>query len=68
MPVSDDVLHDALGEGGTLDALDERFNVLGDRYSGKVRENFTKGDVRTIVVTDRISAFDVVLGTIPFKG
>jgi phosphoribosylaminoimidazole-succinocarboxamide synthase len=66
--VSDDVLHGALGEGGTLDALDERFDVLGDRYSGKVRENFTKDDVRTIVVTDRISAFDVVLGTIPFKG
>jgi phosphoribosylaminoimidazole-succinocarboxamide synthase len=68
MPVSEDVLRGALGEGGTLDALDDRFNALGERYSGKVRENFTKGEVRTIVVTDRISAFDVVLGTIPFKG
>jgi phosphoribosylaminoimidazole-succinocarboxamide synthase len=37
-------------------------------YRGKVRDNYTVGDKRYIVVTDRISAFDVVLGTIPFKG
>ena len=37
-------------------------------YHGKVRDNYTVGDRRVIVVTDRISAFDVVLGTIPFKG
>ncbi|MES1205749.1 MAG: phosphoribosylaminoimidazolesuccinocarboxamide synthase, partial [Pseudomonadota bacterium] len=29
---------------------------------------YIKGGRRTIVVTDRLSAFDVVLGTIPFKG
>ncbi len=68
MPVSDDQLHAACREGGTLDDLDARFDVLGTRYSGKVRENFTRDGVRTIVVTDRVSAFDVVLGTIPFKG
>jgi phosphoribosylaminoimidazole-succinocarboxamide synthase len=38
------------------------------KYFGKVRDNYTVGDRRTIVVTDRISAFDVVLGTIPCKG
>ena len=38
-------------------------------YFGKVRDNFSTGDERrVIVVSDRISAFDVVLGTIPFKG
>lgn len=35
---------------------------------GKVRDWLCKGDQRIIVTTDRISAFDRVLGTIPFKG
>jgi phosphoribosylaminoimidazole-succinocarboxamide synthase len=43
--------------------------ALGAKYEGKVRDNYTTGDGRRyIVVTDRISAFDRVLGTIPFKG
>ena len=33
-----------------------------------MRDNYTRGGERFIVVTDRISAFDRVLGTIPFKG
>jgi phosphoribosylaminoimidazole-succinocarboxamide synthase len=38
-------------------------------YFGKVRDNFTTRDGRRIiVVSDRLSAFDVVIGTIPFKG
>ena len=41
---------------------------LGEPLRGKVRDSFVKGDRRIIVVSDRISAFDVVLGTIPFKG
>ncbi len=41
---------------------------LGAKYEGKVRDNYTQGDRRFIVVTDRVSAFDHVLGTIPFKG
>jgi phosphoribosylaminoimidazole-succinocarboxamide synthase len=44
------------------------FTGLGTKYEGKVRDNYSKGEKRTIVVTDRISAFDRVLGTIPFKG
>jgi len=35
---------------------------------GKVRDNYLVGDRRILVTTDRISAFDVVLGTLPFKG
>jgi phosphoribosylaminoimidazole-succinocarboxamide synthase len=51
----------------TLAATD--FAGLGSRYVGKVRDNYTTADGRRILVaTDRISAFDVVLGTIPFKG
>jgi phosphoribosylaminoimidazole-succinocarboxamide synthase len=68
MPVADSTLRAALGPEGTLDVLPADFDALGRRYSGKVRENFTKDGSRTIVVTDRISAFDRVLGTIPFKG
>jgi phosphoribosylaminoimidazole-succinocarboxamide synthase len=45
------------------------FRALGAEYVGKVRDNYTTGDGRRfIVVTDRISAFDRVLGTVPFKG
>ncbi len=48
------------------DALD--LHRLGEHSSGKVRESYAQRGVRTLVVTDRISAFDVVLGTIPWKG
>lgn len=46
------------------------FGALGEKYRGKVRDNYTNKakQERVIIVTDRISAFDVVLGTIPFKG
>ena len=51
----------------TLDHTDLGF--LGRKYQGKVRDNYTTADGRRfIVVTDRISAFDRVLGTLPFKG
>jgi phosphoribosylaminoimidazole-succinocarboxamide synthase len=41
----------------------------GERYEGKVRDNYSTGDGRRIlVVTDRISAFDRILGTLPLKG
>jgi phosphoribosylaminoimidazole-succinocarboxamide synthase len=50
--------------------LDEtHLDVLGVKYEGKVRDNYTTADGRRfIVVTDRISAFDRVLGTLPLKG
>jgi phosphoribosylaminoimidazole-succinocarboxamide synthase len=51
----------------TLDATSLDF--LGSKYEGKVRDNYSTRDGRRfIVVTDRISAFDRVLGTLPFKG
>ncbi len=50
-------------------ALD-RFDLpaLGQLYRGKVRDTYRKADRLVIVTTDRISAFDHVLGTLPFKG
>jgi phosphoribosylaminoimidazole-succinocarboxamide synthase len=41
---------------------------LGEKYEGKVRDCYVRDGKRTLIVTDRLSAFDVVLGTIPFKG
>lgn len=50
----------------TLDNTD--FPTLGSKYEGKVRDCYIKEGKRVIIVTDRLSAFDVVIGTIPFKG
>jgi phosphoribosylaminoimidazole-succinocarboxamide synthase len=45
------------------------FPTLGRKYEGKVRDNYTLADGRRVLVTtDRISAFDRVLGTLPLKG
>ena len=41
---------------------------IGKKYEGKVRDNYLLPGKRIIVVSDRISAFDRVLTTIPFKG
>jgi phosphoribosylaminoimidazole-succinocarboxamide synthase len=41
---------------------------LGQKISGKVRDIYMRDDKRLIITTDRVSAFDRVLGTIPFKG
>lgn len=41
---------------------------LGEKYSGKVRDVYVVGNKRILIATDRISAFDVILGFIPYKG
>jgi phosphoribosylaminoimidazole-succinocarboxamide synthase len=52
--------------------LETRFNFPGQKsfYKGKVRDVYTLGnDTLVMIVTDRISAFDVVMPRgIPFKG
>ena len=55
---------------GLATTLDEtHLDELGKKYEGKVRDNYSTVDgKRIIVVTDRISAFDRVIGTLPFKG
>ena len=68
MPISRALLEQAIADDLLLDSLPTEFDVLGHRYSGKVRENFSREGERIIIVSDRISAFDVVLGTVPFKG
>ncbi|WP_431860408.1 phosphoribosylaminoimidazolesuccinocarboxamide synthase [Azospirillum sp.] len=42
---------------------------LPSHYAGKVRDNYDLPDGRRIIVaTDRLSAFDIILTCIPFKG
>lgn len=49
-----------------LDGTD--FSDLGKVYKGKVRDNYTQGDKRIIVISDRLSAFDRIITKVPFKG
>jgi phosphoribosylaminoimidazole-succinocarboxamide synthase len=50
--------------------LETSFGTLGTLYKGKVRDNYinTKKHERVIIATDRLSAFDKVITTLPFKG
>ncbi len=50
----------------TLDSTD--LEGLGSREEGKVRDCYIGEGRRILVATDRVSCFDVVVGTIPFKG
>jgi len=54
----------------TLMKIDLNLKNVKSRYSGKVREiYFLENDLIVIIVTDRLSAFDVVLPKgIPYKG
>ena len=65
MPLTDAALKEALA----CPLTETDFSALGKKYEGKVRDNYSLPDGRrVIVVTDRISAFDRILGTLPFKG
>ena len=50
----------------TIETVD--LDISSDHYKGKVRENYYKDKEIIMVTSDRVSAFDHVLGTIPFKG
>lgn len=41
---------------------------LGEKRQGKVRDFYVLKNKRVIITTDRQSAFDVILGFIPYKG
>lgn len=62
--INDDILHQALEL--TLDQTD--YEGLGTLQRGKVRDSYVTGNRRAIVVSDRLSAFDCIVATIPFKG
>jgi phosphoribosylaminoimidazole-succinocarboxamide synthase len=64
VPVSSELLRELCSR--TLDRTN--FAGLGERIEGKVRDSYVDEKRRTIVVSDRVSCFDVVVGTIPLKG
>ena len=64
MPVDSATLRELCSR--TLDTTN--FVGLGTRIEGKVRDSYVEEKRRTIVVSDRVSCFDVVVGTIPLKG
>jgi len=41
---------------------------LGEKIQGKVRDIYRRGSQRILITTDRLSAFDRVLGAVPYKG
>jgi phosphoribosylaminoimidazole-succinocarboxamide synthase len=50
-------------------ALDQvELDGFGAKSSGKVRDIYQQNGQRFLITTDRVSAFDRVLGTIPYKG
>ena len=55
-------LHDTLN-----DSISD-LKTLGRHYKGKVRDNYYFNNQILMVTSDRVSAFDHVLGSIPFKG
>ena len=55
--------------GNAIQNTDFKFNNLIKKYTGKVRDVYHFDDKLVMVVSDRISAFDVVLPKpIPYKG
>ena len=53
---------------GLVNTIENTHLPIGELSRGKVRDCYEKGDNLVLVATDRLSAFDVVLTTIPFKG
>ncbi|MEW5868038.1 MAG: phosphoribosylaminoimidazolesuccinocarboxamide synthase [Chloroflexota bacterium] len=50
-------------------ALDQTSLPLDGKTSGKVRDSYPRpGGQRLLVTTDRLSAFDRILGRVPYKG
>lgn len=62
--ISDDIIIESIPHVFTGIDIPE----LGKKKQGKVRDIYFKDDTRILITTDRQSAFDVILGNIPFKG
>ncbi|MCB0137878.1 MAG: phosphoribosylaminoimidazolesuccinocarboxamide synthase, partial [Caldilineaceae bacterium] len=62
--LAESVLHNRLRDA--LAGVDLPF--LGAKTQGKVRDIYRHGDRLVLVTTDRLSAFDRILGLVPYKG
>jgi len=63
-------MQDEKGKQGVLPPSLEatHFTWLGQRYQGKVRDSYTRGNQRILIATDRLSAFDRGICAVPGKG
>tara|TARA_B100000315_G_scaffold38305_1_gene32955 strand:- start:16086 stop:17072 length:987 start_codon:yes stop_codon:yes gene_type:complete len=55
-------------KAGLGNTLTETALPYGEKLTGKVRDQYDLGDKIALITTDRQSAFDRVLASIPFKG
>ncbi len=56
-------------EAGIKNVFDRTDLPLREKWTGKVRDIYPLDDQKVLLVTtDRLSAFDRILGTVPFKG
>lgn len=63
----DDIIDRVMRSSGELRSTD--IPGIGTKYEGKVRDTYDLGEIATVIVTtDRQSAFDRHLASIPFKG
>ncbi|OAE30703.1 hypothetical protein AXG93_402s1160 [Marchantia polymorpha subsp. ruderalis] len=63
-----DAISQSLSNCLTETQLDETVKGIGKKIRGKVRDIYDAGDHLVLVTTDRQSAFDRVLASVPFKG
>ncbi|MFH0875301.1 MAG: phosphoribosylaminoimidazolesuccinocarboxamide synthase [archaeon] len=62
--ISDEIISNNLNNTLT----ETNFLELGQKYQGKVRDNYIQKDFIIMIATDRQSAFDRILASVPFKG
>jgi hypothetical protein len=55
-------------ESQLKNTLTETDLPLGKKYRGKVRDVYTTDERMIMITTDRQSAFDRILASVPFKG
>lgn len=69
-PDVDRAIEESLNSFGCLSEtyLDKTVPGVGSKIRGKVRDIYSAGDYLILVTTDRQSAFDRILASVPFKG
>ena len=60
--------HDELVQAVPYALAEVDISGWADKQTGKVRDMYTRHGQRILITTDRVSAFDRVLGAIPYKG
>ena len=68
MPKCDGSPYEKLIQEALPHCLTETDLPIGKKYRGKVRDTYDLGDQLLLITTDRQSAFDRVLASVPYKG